>query len=162
MKKTAAIVLTAIMTALICTSCIFSDPLIVSHKYADMFAGTWLDDSNNVIRVGRDDDTIGSIDYTKTPDDRFSYKSIGNWTMEKTTLSISWDVSAMNNQEIQENDKYVKITYTYANGLNDDIIEQGKDAIQKVYDKKHEEHQWYASDKYLCLDDQVFTNYKDR
>ena len=164
MKKAAAVFLAVIMTALICTSCLYydfisNDPLIISHKYAKKLVGTWSDDSKNVIEIGLDDDTIGYIDCISTPDISFLGKSVGDWSIDNsTTLTVFWHSPLLFEQEENNKDFSLKITYTYANDLNDAIIAQGKDAVQEVYNIKNGAHQWYASDKYLCFDDLIFTD----
>lgn len=161
MKKIIAFAVAAIMLALLCTGCCFLDPLVVSTRYASKFCGKWTAADNFSIKVGKDDDTIGYIDYTLITDDGLSKQRSGSWRMESTTLTVYRWPSKSSTQSDSETDEGEVIVYNYANGLNDDIIEKGNDAIQLFFERANLAHLWYASDKYLCLDDMVFTRVKN-
>ena len=160
MKRLTAAVIAAIMLALLCTGCLFPDSLVTSVKYASKFSGYWESEDRASLRVGKDDDTIGYIEYTMDPDDVMSDHHIGDWDMKNTTLIIRWSLSAPFIQPDSEKDESTEITYTFARFLDDSVIEQGKDAIQNGFDHSKGEHYWYASDQYLCLDNRVFTRVK--
>ena len=117
-----------------------------------MIAHEWrYTDSNNqvVSKYSGDGSFSETIQYEGN-----TYELTGTWKTEDSTFFVK------SNQVLTENgfdEGTYSESYTYAYYMTDDIINQGKQAIDEALSKYGSGDQWYVSDKYLYFDGSVYT-----
>ena len=145
----------AVMAALMLSACGEKENVVKTDEGKKLTAHTW--QTNYAGHSEVTFDTDGTLTVTVENVDGNS-DAEGTWSLNGTTLTTVIEKHSVDGEVV---DGENKVTYKFADYINDEIFNGGDQAVNDLKQKHKGSEDWYVSDNYLYFSGSVWIPKKD-